>query len=300
MRRRLLIILLSLSTIAHAEHIFEAGVHGGVAGWNAELDYISARAGFNAGAHLYYDLLSDYIIGFRTGITLDCYTAGLTKAGYEDTYSTMDVDNQRMEISYTIRSLSEQYTTWTAGIPLQLAWSYDQFVLFTGAKAVFPLSCRWQQRVDNAALSVYYPKYDNRIEDSYPLAASRDFSMTDAGKMAQPEVQWWLSLELNYTIPLQLLSRKCMANIMVGLYFDYCLSNLTPEHSDARSMIMLTDTRDGFPLQRLLTPVINSNRQRTPLVNAYNPYNFGIKVSYAISSYKPKRRKYSPSCGCMR
>ena len=149
------------------------------------------------------------------------------------------------------------------GIPLQLAWSYDQFVLFTGAKAVFPLSCRWQQRVDNAALSVYYPKYDNRIEDSYPLAASRDFSMTDAGKMAQPKVQWWLSLELNYTIPLQLLSRKCMANIMVGLYFDYCLSNLTPEHSDARSMIMLTDTRDGFPLQRLLTPVINSNRQRT-------------------------------------
>ena len=313
MRRLLHIILLSLCLPAysatrsvqrprpiHHEHIFEVGLHGGVAGWHADLQYIAASAGLNAGGHIYYDYLTDYVIGFRTGVTLDYHAIGLSRSGYEDSYSTLDVDNQRMEIDYTIHSLSERYTTWRAAIPVQLAWRYEQFVLYTGAKAVFPLSCQRRQRVDNAALSVYYPMYDNRIEDSYPLAASKDFSMTDASTISQTTVQWWLSLELSYTIPLQLLSRKSRANIMVGLYFNYCLTRQSPTHSDAKSMIMLSDTRDGFPLQRLLTPVINSNRQGLPLVNTYNPYDVGITISYAISSYKPTQRKYVRRCTCAR
>ena len=301
MRRLVVILLLVVPLFVHAAgHMFEAGVHGGVAGWSAKSQYIGTTTGLHAGGHLYYNYLSPYIIGFRTGLTLDCHTAGFGKIDYEDTYSTTDVDDEQMDSSYRIGSLSERYTSWSVSVPLQLAWNYDRFILYTGAKAVFPFVGSWRQTVEHAALSVYYPEYDNRIEDSYPLAASRDFSMTNNGKLEQPAVQWWLALELDYALPLRIWSRKSRPYIIVGAYFDYDLTRITPFHTAAPSMLMLSDTRNGLPLQRMLTPVMSSNRQGMPLVSNCGLWDVGIKVSYAISSYTPDRLKASRRCTCTR
>ena len=307
MRRLLIILLLSLPMLAYAGHKFEAGVHVGAAGWGGEYEYVQSQAGLHAGGHLYYNYLSPYIIGFRTGLTLDCHNASLGTNGYQDTYSTIDVDGQRMEISYTVGNLRERHTSWSVSVPLQLAWSYgpffsatDFFTLYTGAKAVLPFGDKWKQTSEHTALSVYYPAYDNRIEDSYPLAASRDFDMLNSGTLELPKVQWWLALELNYSLPLRIWSRKCRPYVVVGVYFDYCLSQITPTYSDARSLIMLSDTRDGLPLQRSLTPVMTGNRQGAPLVSRCGLYDVGIKVSYAITSYTPPRIKKSRHCFCNR
>ena len=68
-----------------AEHVFEAGVHGGVAGWNAQSNYVSPRVGFHGGAQIYYTYFSPRIIGFRTGATFDYHQPGFGKLNYEDT-----------------------------------------------------------------------------------------------------------------------------------------------------------------------------------------------------------------------
>lgn len=297
MRRGVLYILLLCSIMVRAEHLFEAGMHGGVAGWSSQPVYVNKQVGFHGGAQIYYNYLSPYVVGLRTGLTLDCHRAGFAKTNYEDHYSTIDVDGQRMDINYTIGQLSERYTTWSVGIPLQLVFSYENFLLFLGPKVVFPLACTWKQTADNAALSVYYPDYDNRVYESYPLAASRDFAMTNDGKLQLPKVQWWLSAELSYRIVLNNRSRKYRSYLIVGAYADYCLTPYKPVHSDAESLIMLTDTRDGFPLQRILTPVMEANRQGASLVSRCSLFDVGVKISYALSPYDSSRRQSYP-CRC--
>ena len=296
--RRVLCILLLVPIMAHAEHLFEAGVHGGVAGWSVQPVYVHKQVGFNGGAHIYYDYLSSHVIGFRTGLTLDCHQAGFGKTNYEDHYATIDVENQRMEVDYTIGQLSEQYTTWSVGIPLQVAFSYENFLFLLGVKAVFPMSTSWKQKADNAALSVYYPNYDNRVYESYPLAASQNFAMRNDGTLSMPKVQGWLSAELSYRIPISYWPPGYRSYIIVGAYVDYCLTPYKPVHSGAESLIMLTDTRDGFPLQRVLTPVMEANRQGDPLVNRCALFDVGIKISYALSPYNASRRQSYP-CRCL-
>lgn len=298
MRRAILFIVLFLPLMVHAEHLFEMGVHGGVAGWSSQPIYVNKQVGFNGGAQLYYDFLSSHVIGFRTGFTFDCHQAGFGRKAYEDHYSTIDVEDQQMDIAYTIGSLSERYTTWSFGVPLQLAFSKKNVLFLAGAKAVFPMTTNWKQTVNNAALAVYYPEYDNRVEESYPLAASRDFAMTQAGKIALPKVQWWLTMELSYVLPLNSWASNVRSYLIVGAYFDYCFTKYTPSQSDAASLIRLTDTRDGFPLQRLLTPVMEGNRQGRKLVNDCTLFDVGVKISYALTPYNSQRRS-SHSCNCL-
>lgn len=297
--RKFLLYIVLLPMMVYAEHLFEVGAHGGVAGWSSKTVYVNKQVGFHGGAQVYYNYLSPYVIGFRTGLTLDCHQAGFAKTNYEDQYTTIDVDNQRMEIDYTIGRLTERYTSWSVGVPLQLAFSYDQFLFMIGGKAVFPMSTAWKQKVTNAALSVYYPDYNNRVEESFPLAASRDFTMTNSGKRNLPKVQWWLAAELSYRIPLHTWSRRYRSYIIVGAYFDYCFTQYSPVHSHAESLIMLTDTREGFPLQRLLTPVMEAARQRRQLVSQCSLFDVGIKLSYALSPYDRETRQKSFPCRCL-
>lgn len=298
MRRIVLSILLFVPILIEAENLFEAGLHGGAGSWAAQTDYIRPQMGFQGGAHLYYNYLSESVFGFRLGLTLDHQTIGWRKKDYQDTYSTIDVDGQQMDIAYSIGSLQEQYAIWSVGVPVQVALSYKGIMLFAGGKASFPLANTWKQSVQNAALSVYYPAYDNCVYESYPLAASRDFAMCQEGQLQLPKVQWWLVTELSYRILLDKWSRRYRSYIMVGTYFDYCFTRYTPSHSDAVSLIMLSDTRDGFPLQRILTPIMEANRQGRKLVTDGSLFDVGIKISYAISPYNPHRRS-SHSCNCL-
>lgn len=296
MRRAGTILLLLLPMMLQARHLFELGLHGGLAGYDAQPVYVSTQVGWHGGAHLYYDYLSPYVVGLRTGVTIDGLQAGFGKLNYEDAYSTIDVEEQQMDIAYTIGNLRERYTTWSVGVPLQLALTRNRFLFLAGAKAVFPLTNSWKQTVEHAALSVYYPEYDNKVEESFPLAASRDFSMTQTGKIHLPTVQWWLALELSYVLPVQ--QKKTHHSYLVfGAYFDYCFSKITPSNNLAESLIMLTDTRDGFPLHRLLIPVMEGNRHGRKLVSDCTLFDVGIKISYALSPYDPRSRR-SYNCHC--
>lgn len=296
MRARWLIIVLLFPLTLQAKHFFEIGLHGGLAAWDAQTTYVNSQLGYNAGAHIYYAYQSPYVIGLRTGLVLDHHNTGFGKTNYEDTYTTIDVEDQQMQIDYTIGTLTERSKIWSVGIPLQLSLTGWNCTLLAGAKAVLPLTATWHQKAENAALSVYYPAYDNRVYEAFPLAASRHFEMANDGNWTMPAVQWWIATELNYAIPVHRADRH-VSYIVVGVYFDYCLSKLTPAQSDAQSLITLTDTRDGFPLSRILTPVIEATRQDAKLVHTCALFDLGIKLSYAISPYSPSRKSTS-ACRC--
>ena len=299
MKRLLFSIVLILCGLGlRAQSTFELGLHGGVAGWNSRHTYISMHPGANVGLHAAYGYYSQHVIGFRIGVTADMHRAGWSKTDYTDTYTTIDVESQTMQIDYTIGSLHEMYTTWSVGIPVQIALKWKNVGFYLGPKVVFPISCSWTEKAQNASLSVYYPDYDNRVYDSYPLAASQDFAMTNEGKLQLPKIQWWLASELNYTIPLNSWARNYRSYLIVGVYFDYCLTKYKPSQSYTESLIMLTDTRDGFPLQRILTPIMEANRQGRKLVTDGSLFDVGIKISYTISPYNPHRRS-SHSCNCL-
>lgn len=300
MRKTGIVILLLLPAWLHAEHVFETGLHGGVSGWSGKTEYIERRVGAQGGAHFYYNYFSPHVIGFRTGVTIDMHNASFGKTNYEDAYSTIDVENEQMDVIYSISTLNERYTTYSVGIPLQLALTAKGFHFLAGAKAVFPLANGWKQTVRHAALAVYYPDYDNIVEESYPLAASRDFEMTQEGKLTLPTVQWWGAIEAGYSIPIKKSWRvRYRSYIMVGAYLNYCFSPYKGTQSERESLIMLSETRDGFPLQRLLTPVMEANRQGRKLVQEAALFDVGIKISYALSPYDRAARKKAYPCRCL-
>jgi len=297
MKRSLWIIGLLLSLLMRAQSTVELGLHGGVAGWHSRHIALSMQPGANVGLHAAYGYYSQHVIGFRIGVTADMHRAGWGTTDYTDSYTTIDAESQPMQIDYTIGSLDEMYTTWSVGIPAQIALKGKSVGVFLGPKVVIPLSCSWHEKAQNAALSVYYPDYDNRVYESYPLAASRSFSMENSGKKALPKIQWWLAAEISYDIPFRTYS-KTKSGLTVGIYADYCLSRTDNTLTDLQpSLIMLTDTRDGFPLSRVLSPVLASERQGKPLVSRYGLFDVGIKLSYTYSLFNPRSRRDYP-CHC--
>lgn len=294
---KLISVCLLVSLAGHAEHLFELGLRAGMAGYNAQCHYVSPVSGIHGGALLSYAYHSPYVVGVRVAATVDRSQAGFSKIDYTDSYSVIDVENEEMQVDYSIGRLDERYTTWSVGIPVQLAIARKNFYLYCGPKMVFSVQNQWSETAENAALSVYYPLRDNRVYDSYPLAASPSFREAQEGSMQiVPKVQFWLAAELGYDIRIHTGART-ISYLSIGVYVDYCLSSIAAEPSERISLLMLSDTRDGFPLQRILTPIVEAQRQGERLVTSWRPLDFGIKISYRIAPYHSLKRAVYP-CRC--
>ena len=296
-RFKLILFFLLMSFVAHAEHLFEAGLRAGMAGYDAQCHYVSPVQGGHGGMQVSYAYHSFHIAGFRIAVTLDRSKAGFNKTDYTDTYSVIDVENEPMQVDYSIGRLQEMYTTWSVGIPVQLALSGNNFSFYLGPKFVFPFSGKWIEYTDKAALSVYFPLQDNRVYNSFPLAASSCFQESQEGKLhTLPEVQYWLAAEVCYDIPIYT-GRRSKSYLSVGVYFDYSFSAIQEDPSDRISLLMLSDTREDFPLHRIMTPVVSAQRQGRRLVSSRKPYDIGIKIAYRVAPYDP-RRQNANACRC--
>lgn len=293
-----LILLLCPAVSIMAQHTFELGLYGGLAGLNSRHSYVTMCPGVHAGLRVAYGYYSPYVIGFRLGLDARLHRAGWRKTDYTDSYSTTDVENEMMQIDYTIGSFREMYTTWSVGIPLQLALRWNNWTVFAGPELVFPLARSWTETAHNAALSVYYPDYDNYVYNSWPLAASRSFEMKNAGRASRQKIQWWLAAEICYDIRFRSFGKR-QSGITVGIYAEYCCLRTDIENADMQpSLIMLSDMRDGLPLERVLSSICTATRQGKPLVSSYMPFDVGIKLAYCISPYSRRSGKSMP-CHCL-
>lgn len=294
---KLILVFLFTSLVAQAEHLFEAGIRAGMAHYDAQCHYVAPIPNWHVGGQLSYAYHSDYMVGFRVSATLDRCQAGFSQIDYMDTYSVIDVENAPMQVDYSIGRLHEKYTAWSVGVPIQLAISQKNFAFYIGPKFVFPFYGRWMEIAENAALSVYYPLQDNRVYNSFPLAASPFFQeYQEEAVRFLPKVQYAFAAELCYDIPVYT-GRRSKSYLSVGVYFDYSFSAIQDEPSDRISLLMLSDTRDGFPLYRILTPVVRAQRRGKRLVAERKPFDVGIKVSYRIAPYKPHQEVYK-TCHC--
>ena len=297
--KRFIIFILTLFVWLglYAEHLFEAGLRMGMADFIAQTTYVSPMPDLHAGLQFSYSYHSPYVIGARIGITADYHRAAFGKNNYTDTYTTIDVDGDPLQIDYTIGKLRETYTTWSVGVPVQLALSYKHVNFYVGPKIVFPFVCQWTETVRDAALSVYFPLQENRVYESFPLAASRAFDETQSGTRPVDKVQWWLAAELSYDLTIHA-SDKFKSYLSVGVYADFALGRETAEPNEQLSLIMLSDTRDGFPLHRILSPVVGGNRLLRHLVTQLSPFNVGVKISYRFAPYNPYNRN-AKNCNCL-
>ena len=294
-RFELTVFFLLLSLVTHAEHLFEVGVRAGMAGYHAQCYYVSPVQGLHGGMQISYAYHSSRIVGFRIAATLDRSHAGFGKDEYIDTYSAIDAENEPIQVDYYIGHLQETYTTWSVGIPVQLALSGKNVSFYLGPKIVFPFYNHWTEKADNASLSVYFPLQDNRVYNSFPLAASPSFQEQQEG-LQRVSILYGLATELCYDIPVHK-GLHSKSYLSVGVYFDYSFSAIHEDPSDRISLLMLSDTRDGFPLHRIMTPVVAAHRQARRLVSSRKPYDLGLKIAYRIAPYDP-RRQNANSCRC--
>ena len=133
--------------------------------------------------------------------------------------------------------------------------------------------------------------------ESFPLAASRSFKEVQNGTHNVQKIQWWLAAELCYDIPVYT-AQHSKSYLSVGIYADFSLSRETDPVADRSSLMMLSDTRDGFPLHRELTSVVTALRQEERLVSSRNLFDVGLKLSYRIAPYNPLKRN-AKACNCI-
>ena len=299
MRKLTIVILLMLTCYANAEQLVEVALRGGVAGVGGKHEYVEAKPGANVALHAAYLWHSRKIIGVRLGAGFEVHTSSLAKSDYQDIYYVKDAMGDQMQIGYNIGSLRETYTTLSASFPIQLAFSFGKGVrLYLGPKLAIPLSTTYTTKADDASLSVYYPAYNNRIEESTVLGASRSFSMEEKGNVEHNPIQWFISAELCYDLLLKT-TRNHKSYLSVGIYFDYTINKEPVADITTQSLLMLSDTREGLPLQRRLSPVWAARRGSQALVERRNPFDVGIKVAYRWAPYNPYRRN-ARVCHCSR
>ena len=298
MKRLILIGLLACSAVLQARSYLDVSGRIGLAGLTYECDYGGTSPGYHAAFDVGYLYKSPYWIAFRIGASIEAASSAYSKKDYQDLYTTIDVENQEMQVQYTIGHLRERHQAYMVSFPVQVGFHIDKFTFLVGPRITLPLGATWKQTASDAALAVYYPKYNNLVEESYPLAASKSFEMENKGELVLPKWQCSLSGELTYDFLISSQYGKSESYISVGMYFDAGLTGAKTEaNSEQYGILHLTDTRDGFPLSRIMTPVLEAWHDERPLVAGFRSFDVGFKVSYRLTS-APRQKRTHRGCNC--
>ena len=299
MKKFVVIVFLFFALVpTYARHFLEVGARVGLSGLTYQTGYGSTVPGYHAALDVGYLYKSPYWVAFRVGATVETASSSYRKAHYEDAYTVTDVENETMTVQYNIGVLRERHYSYTASFPIQLGFHIQHFTFLIGPRFSLPFKGSYKQTASDAALAVYYPKYENLVEESFPLAASRNFAMENKGDLPLPKWQCSLAGELTYDFLIASQYGKAESFISVGVYFDAGLTSApTYPDADRHGILYLTDTRDGFPLSRIMTPVLQAWREETPLVAKFGNFAVGFKVAYRLTS-APRQKRTAHGCNC--
>lgn len=293
MKRLLLIIVLLSPCLIHAQSFLDLGLRGGLSGMMYDCEYGGNTPGYHVAFDMGYLYKSPYWFTLRVGASIETATSYYRQKGYEDQYTTTDRDGDEMLIQYSLGMLREQHQTYSVSFPIQIGFSIQQFTFLVGPRFTLPLNGLWKESISAGSLSVYFPKYDNLVEDAYPLAASRSFEMDNSGKMTLPQWQCVITGELTYDIAIGSAFREGKSFLCVGAYFDVGLIPAeTSPIKEHYGVVYLTDV----PVTRILTSVLQAWYNDRPLISKFSNYDVGIKVAYRFTfSQRHKKRR---GCNC--
>jgi len=298
-KKWLICLLLLVGTMLQARSYLDVGARIGLGGLAYDCSYGGTMPGYHAAFDIGYLYKSPYWIAFRFGATIEAASSSYRKSHYEDNYTVTDVENEEMNVRYNIGVLRERHSWYDVSFPVQVGFHIDHFTFLVGPRFTLPLNGSWKETATDAALAVYYPKYNNLVEESYPLAASKSFAMEQAGDLVLRSWDCSLSGELTYDFLIHSQYGKAESFISVGVYFDAGLmtTDHRPTTNEHYGILHLTDTRDGFPLTRIMTPVLSAWREEAPLVAKYSTFSVGFKVAYHLTS-APRQRRVHKGCNC--
>ena len=132
MKRLLLAILLISPCVLDARSYFDAGLRAGLNGLIYDCEYGGTSPGYHVAADIGYLYKSPYWVAFRVGASIEAASSSYRKTDYEDQYTTIDIDNEKMRVQYTIGTLRERHQTYSVSFPLQVGFNIQQFTFLIG------------------------------------------------------------------------------------------------------------------------------------------------------------------------
>lgn len=293
-----ILLLLLLCLTGRAQHYVETGVHGGVASLLYHTQVAPLVPDGHAGIDVLYHYRSPRVAGVRVGLSADWAGSCFRADNYTDNYTTLDVENDLMEVDYRIGSLTERHQQMLLSAPVQLSLNWRQLGFYVGPRISVPVWTDARQTQRDAALAVTYPAYGSRVDDSRPVAAGNVALQQEKVDAVLPVLRLSVAAEVSWEIQLS----AGMA-LSIGAYADYGLyAQYARSITYAPSLLMLTDTRDGLPLARLSHSVLGSRRQGRPLVESPGSFDAGLKLSLRFMVKEHSKRNNKPKtdedCDC--
>lgn len=277
------------------QNIMEAGVRGGLSGLTYRTDYGVMKPGLSMGLDVAYIYLSPHHIGLRTGVGLEWSQSVFEARNYHDKYSCIDVEDDYMQVEYTMARWTERHHQLYASVPLQIAFYQDDWRIFAGPKVMLPMLFRYENRAENADLTCLFPVYKSHITEALALSAGTIREQTEKGTVAERPLLWYgLSLETGYTLHL-----NWRQDVFVGIYADYMLNRHSVRSTDNLFALQITDTADGVPVSRVLTSALESNHHLSDcqVITSYGYFSVGIKICWQLHGVqRVKNRRHDCFC----
>ena len=258
-----------------ARHVV-IGTRIGTAGLTYQSDFGTFSPHIHTGLEMSYALLWRGV-GIRLGCDFAYAASNYVSTNYTDNYSTIDVERDAMDVYYTIGQLAERHNQWYLGIPLQLTLDFKHVTLNIGPKAVIALSTTYRQTLHQADLRCYYPLYDVEIDNALALATGTN-TMTTAGKLVSFPYAW-IAIAVDGTYNIKL---KNGNKIGIGLYADIAVNNYKLLKTSNLSLLSISDTKSGVPVDRLTESALYSNHAatQTQVVRKFGYFDTGFKLVY--------------------
>lgn len=252
------------------------GARIGTAGLTYQSDFGTFRPDIHTGLEMSYALLWRGV-GIRLGLDITYAASDYVSTNYTDTYSTIDVERDAMDVYYTIGQLHERHNQWYLGIPLQLTLDFKHVTLNIGPKAIIALSTTYRQTLQQADLRCYYPLYDVEIDNALALATGSN-TMTSTGKLISFPYAW-IAITVDGTYNFKL---KNGDKIGLGLYADVAVNNYKLLKTSNLSLLSISDTKFSIPVERLTESALYSNHAATQsqVVRKFGYFDTGFKLVY--------------------
>lgn len=297
MRQRIYILtlLLSLSLVASARSMFDIAARGGVSGLIYTSDYGQMVPRENIGIDLCYNYISVYHVGLRAGIGFDYSESMFRARDFSDSYTAVDVERDVMKVDYTMGSWQETHKQVYASALVQFAMDFYGWRLFVGPRLMIPVSMQYSESAQRADIHVSYPRYSSVVDNEIMNTGIKDQPL-QSGKMSNKPAVWGLAaIETGYAIPI-----AKNQTLYVGAYANIAMNSSRTTSGYNISALQLSDTKDGLPLERLLSQATEANHHSDgrPVITEMRYWDAGVKLAWQIY-WGNKRKHYNRKCNCL-
>ena len=156
---------------------------------------------------------------------------------------------------------------------------------------MFPLYMHRTTRAYNADLWCTYPYYESTVDEALALRAGlRGLQQTSSRENMLPVLWYAISLETGYDVYQHVARLRTSSwGLRVSVYADVAINEYEVAKTSNLSVLTLTDTRDGIPVERVLESVLRSNKGYSPLVQSYRYWACGVKLTFLLQKGEQRR-----------